>query len=161
MHRGLALLVCFVGLFLASCTKWNHEMPSDKDLQGVFTGNRSELEGLLKMFQEDAGYQWIDVSHIYPEKPPLPGERWLTYRAAFKRLGLSNGVERNPFRPDITFFNAASSGNPSGGKTKGFAHCPSELPVVESLDGIDLKSRTTDYFFKKLDGEWYLFLNVD
>jgi hypothetical protein len=161
MRRALALLIGVVCVYLASCTNWRDEMPADKHLQEVFVKNGSEFESLLKMMQADAGYQWIDVSHTYPEKPPLPGERWKDYRTAFARLGLSHGVERKPFKPGITFFNAAASGNPSGGKTKGYAHSATALPTVASLDAIDPKKRTTDFYFMKLDGEWYLFLNID
>ncbi len=89
----------------------------------------------------------------------LPSQRWDLYRNLFRKCGLSDGLlaERVASQPGV-FFPAATRQMGADSLEKGWAHLVSDpANLVPALDAIDLAAHRPKTFFRRIEGNWYLY----
>ena len=179
MKRFLwAVVLCALSALPEGCAVGRHHT-SDASLERVFNQHRAEFEALLADLQADPQLTTL-MPHvvIYDgrrveiqednseeiERRGLPKARWTQYMKQMQQLGLvgiTRSAEEVEFRVDPgTLFN--------GDSYKGYSYrqtVPDRL-LLPSLDGYRISDRDLNGFggwlvFKRLTGNWYLYLFVN
>lgn len=136
----------------------------------LFHDHRSSFDELRAMLAEDSKLRVIRDDWLQPfggaEEHPGDGlhtiteNRWTEYRSKFRELGLAGGVSRASNSTCEVYFFKFGSGFSFSSRNKGYAYCDGvPSPLVASLDQDTIQSKTTTY--RRLDGNWYLFLEFD
>ncbi|MGA2353357.1 MAG: hypothetical protein ABSG02_02605 [Terriglobales bacterium] len=157
----------FVGIFLL----WSCDVPSDATLRSQFQSDRSELEALVRMSQEDADGMTITYNFGRLEsnlgwaraksRRRIPREKWDEYRELFRQVHLSGLIKDKA--GNVYLVAAAEFTVP--GATKGFVHCihfgdrdQTFLPCLERHDiGQVEEAGDKGYSYRHLEENWYIF----
>lgn len=138
--------------------------PTDAELEARFNQNRQDFESLLKLFLEDTKLTYVTKRTEralieYEFDPVIPTERFERYQQLLSKVGAYK-ISRNRGSNDVYLHVWSSSNLFIGGQKKDFVYDPdfSGTPAI-SLDEI-YKSGTDASQHKKLDGSWYLYLDV-
>jgi hypothetical protein len=157
MYKGGRLAALLSLLLLGSCST----LPRDAKLKKTFYGNRDDFSRLVQMSQEDPRLMRIDFDFTImntdsgPRKNVgLSEDRWQQYRVLFRKLGLTDGLERSTETPSTIFFYVQCEGSAIDGDCKGLAY--SEKPVVPVKNSLD-RMPPDGTFFETLSPNWYLF----
>jgi len=168
---GLLLLGIVSLFFLLMFLTWSCEAPSDTALRSQFQSDRSELDTLDRMSQEDAGGIRITGDFARLEnnwgwarpksKKDITREKWNEYQRLFHEVHLS-GLDKD--KVGNVYFVAATD-FVAGRTTKGFVHCihfgdrdQTFLPCMEQRDhGQVEEAGDKRYSYHKLGQNWYIF----
>lgn len=164
----LNLLVAFSTILLSACTN----LPSDENLIRNFNEHKKDLELILQMSSEDKGmyrvaFDWLgaDPGVARPEAPKgITEERWNEYTILFRKVGLSEGIQR--YGENVEFI-TGSYGMVGRGEDNGYLYMPKVDPsyvtlksldwnTVHDLRDSDIKYKDTT-FIRPLNGNWYLY----
>lgn len=150
----LVILVMWIGLSQLGPSQ--SPAPTDEKLAANFRAHKQALESLVEMTK-------VDRNRIVrlPE-----GQRFSTREQdrKFNDLVREAGVQgdMHESRPDgvnTTYLICWSRGLMTNGTLKGYAYSETELtPLVQSLDEDQPLPKGSKVIFKKLEGNWYLFL---
>jgi hypothetical protein len=165
----LAVVVSCILLLMWSC-----QPPSIEALQRRFPKQRTDLEAILAMSNEDSHMLRIDPTWLlndtsgqflqYDPKAGITLERWNDYRRLFSRDGISQGIQREPGSDDA-FIIVDSEGLLNRGISNGYLFCGPRpvhryAPCTSSastgshqFSGVGANDE--GYSFIKLDGGWY------
>ena len=150
--------VVFLLLTFSACSG----EPSDDQLLDWFARNRSDLERLVRMSDEDfAACGVIRVAPTFTRLVDNWGwpraesewgisrDRWDEYRRVFRRAGLNDGLNRDGERHGQIHFSRWGVGLADNSRERGilFAHAE-----PHSIRG---ESQTFDV--RHIDGQWYLY----
>lgn len=168
--RNLRILFLISVVFLAGSALLVNRSPhySDETLTEVFQKNKTDFDLLARMAQEDANmiriaddFTWTKDSAAFPRPESEMGitkERWDDYKKLFVKLGLKAGILN--YQPEKIYFTSTTEGLLTGGSSKGFAFMIENTEIVfNSLDNFEFKS--SGYAYKKLEGNWYLYYEVN
>ena len=163
-QRLLAILFLLVAVTQFACDK---TLPSDEELERNFTLHRSVFEKLVQMAQIDAQMRRITPSFSTTqtgEEGGLAPVRWDEYRQLFKTAQLDGGLLNSENGSNISFY-AVGRGMITGGEIKGYVYSTHEpSPLLDSLNDIPSKvaaTGPTTTFYKKLQDNWYLTIEID
>jgi hypothetical protein len=145
--------------------------PSDAELGDRLLKHRKDFEQLVAMAKADKelvriapDFTWTRSSVAWRRPASELGftvERWNEYRRLFHTLGLEAGILRPWDRPDAIYLLAQTKGIVTAGSSKGYAYSDSALePQCESLEKRETGGQS-GICFKRLGGEWYLYLEQD
>src|SRR5215469_14792686 len=101
------------------------QIPSDAKLKELFYANRDGFNRLVELSDQDAQVLRIDVD--FTDSDPqnnwrLSLERWQEYRVLFRKLGLSDGLERRAGIPSAILFYVKCEGSAIDADCKGIAY---------------------------------------
>lgn len=143
-------------LFLG-CSK----IPSDAKLKELFYANRNDFNRLVQMSEQDVRVVRInfDFNNVDTDSGPqknvgLSPQRWQEYRVLFRKLGLTDGLERPRDIQSAIFFYVQCEGSAIDGDCKGVAY--SEKPLAPTKNSLDSMPPDGTYF-ETLSPNWYLF----
>lgn len=102
-------------MLLLGCSK----IPSDAKVKELFYANRDDFNRLVQMSEQDVRVVRItfDFTIMDTDSGPqrnvgLTPERWQEYRVIFRKLGLTDGLERSKATPSAAFFYVQCEGQP-------------------------------------------------
>jgi hypothetical protein len=172
-------IVCLGILTMVSLLWWGcaPHQPSDQTLEKRFYKQRSDLEHLIAMMDEDWQMCSIAPNFTYrqdnaawprPESEwGISAERWNEYRKMFTQANFKEGVTRPEKSSDVvvhvwswgivpsgTSVNYLHFGTPRNGYTN------TEPPCLEKRDsgaGMYGSSSSYGYRYKKIAGDWYIY----
>ena len=139
------------------CLGCNRAGIPDAKLKAVFDDNRDDFNKLVSMTEQDRKLVRIRFDSTYMDTDTgvkknvaLSEDRWQQYRTLFRKLELTDGLER---AENAIFFYSHCEGSALDEDCKGFAYSKNSLaPTAETLDD----PRDGEYF-KPLYPNWYLF----
>ena len=138
----------------------SHE--SDERLIKNFAAHRAEFEQLLTMVIEDKGLTRVDFDWTDPNNPVQVGVtqgRIDDYRKLMKGLGILGGFSANLERTGIEFI-TSTQGFVTHGSLKGYLYTrETPLELDSNLDEVLQKGQP--YGRRRIEGNWYLFLEKD
>lgn len=161
-------------LFFTSCSPllFDKTHTSDEILLKTFRENRADFELLARMAKQNSNmvriadnFTWTKDSAAFPRPESelgITNERWEEYKRLFRKLGLTNGILN--YQPDKIYFTASSQGLLTGGSSKGYAFLREEPALLsDSLDNYDFNNskKETNFVFRRLEGNWYLYYEVN
>lgn len=169
----IAVVASGILLLIWSCTP-----PSLETLSRRFVSQRSDLEKIVTMSDQDVNFSVIDPGWLMTTEPRqyfqavpsegMPQQRWEQYRRLFRKVHLSQGLRRDPASGDI-FLIVQSFGILDRGYSNGFLHCgagPSHLyPACSSIrtSGRHRYSpgpgESPGYVFQRIAKDWYVYQN--
>jgi hypothetical protein len=140
--------------------------PSENQLIRRFESHRAEFDRLLAMATADKAFRRIPAEGLPPKG--LPHARFKDYLAAFRQLGIENGLVWEPTSSSNTLFVVAGSEIPIGGKNRseGYAYSPVvPTPLVKDLAIRELpveihRGNGERTVYRQLQDHWYLFYQV-
>lgn len=163
------------------------KFPTDAELEIIFDEKRNVFEKLIQMSNENPKVIWI--THDYTDvlgasrsgemgKGRAIGfseERWEEYKQLFKDIGLNTGLARLGQDGGIYtegIYLIADSKGMLGGTEKGYVYTTKKIDkelMVDSIDGVskDIDEKRIiikkDYaiFYKKLEENWYIYIETD
>lgn len=143
-------------------------LPSDEKLESLLKENEQDFERLITMSEENSDVVRIayDFKWLSDNPSPAPDEgisleRWDEYRRLFDKLHLKGGLVR-PLDKETIRLISDSYGLVTGGSSKGYAYSEIELePTYKSLDVREPGAVGRSMIYKKLRGNWYLFLQTE
>jgi hypothetical protein len=157
MYKGGRLAALLSLMLLGSCST----LPRDAKLKETFYRNRDDFNRLVQMSQQDPRLMRIDFDFTImntdsgPRKNVgLSEDRWQQYRVLFRKLGLTDGLERSTETASTIFFYVQCEGSAIDGDCKGLAY--SEKPVVPVKNSLN-RMPPDGTFFETLSPNWYLF----
>lgn len=167
----IGLLVIFVCGLASTCDYRlvnQRPLPSDQELESIFEEHKQDFDRLKRMSEEDVDFVRVAYNFVWrsddfslnPDKG-LPNARWDEYRQLFDKLRLNGGIAR-PVDQKMLMLISASRGMVTGGSSKGYAY--SEIPpgpLYESLDSITPNEIGSNPAFKRIRGNWYLYVKFD
>lgn len=166
---SVVTVVCAVVWFGSENDPRNsNSFSSDAALIKNFYENIGGFEKLREMAVNDRklirianDFTWLDDNVSFPRPKSEQGisdERWNVYREYFEKLKLKKGIAQYPTEGKI-FFIAESKGLVTGGSSKGYAYFDAEpSPIVDSLDDARFLEPPKYRAFKRIKGNWYLYL---
>ena len=173
---NLGLIVGFILILIFVPGTWgDRPHPADDELLTNFRAHQAEFEQLRKMCQEDAQmvriadhFLWKEDTVRWPRPEPEWGisrERWDAYKDLFIKVKLDNGLVS--YQPKGIHFFANNRGMVTGGSSKGYAYlAQSPNQLFDSIDyfsdhslsSADVAGATA---FRRIEGDWYLFIEKD
>jgi hypothetical protein len=142
----------------------NRALVPDASLRKVFYANRDDFSKLVSMSQQDRMLVRIktDLTLMQTESGVkknvgLSVDRWQEYRVLFRKLGITEGLERPEAYPSAVLFYARCEGSAIDADCKGFAYSEKPLSPIAT----DLDSPRPGDVFEQLGPNWYLFRWVD
>lgn len=170
MNRGWAkLLLALLACTILGCGEKHHA--SDDRLLTLFKQQRAGFEELRQMIAVDKGLVRVAEDFTDPSDPATIGisaERVKEYRKLLAKVDCPRGLLAAPARPGIYFLNSTRGLSIGGGSAKGFCYIedPQKLngkPVFVSDTGGYRAEHSNDHFsaFRRIEGNWYLWLEYD
>lgn len=171
LSRSIEVMVVLVLLVFFSFLPNCHSVPlsgrdfdDDRRMEVNFQEHEADFDLLVRMAATDSDviriapdFTWL-ASESTLSKPGFSEERWNEYRSLFAKLHLENGLMRYSENGRVYLF-AKSNGLVTGGKSKGYVYSTTDVsPLYPSLDDLDLRSLETKKAFKRLQSNWYLYL---
>lgn len=159
MKKSFYIFFIFLLVFMSGCNTY----PPDALLEQRFQANKEDFEKLVKMFQADSRLFQISLDkgalESFDKEAQIPEERLLEYKKILSKLGIEY-IERYEKRQDI-FLRVWSSPNLFiGGKSKYYVYDEKDVKnTVNSLDEIYRSGQEANEM-KKIEGNWYLYLDV-
>jgi hypothetical protein len=158
-------------LFSIACFGIDAPHPTEAELKHVFDTKRDKFELLATMAEQDRrvvriapDFTWLDSNVAWPRPDSELGftrQRWDEYRALFKDLGLRGGTLRQD-GSEVLFLIASAQGLVTGGSDKGYAFSRAALNSSETtLDQTPPGSTSGMPTFKRIEGNWYLYVRWD
>jgi hypothetical protein len=157
-----------LGWGTARALEWAWEAPSDEAIVKLFDQHHSELETLVSMAHEDRSIGRIANDFLSPQNPDassasLPEARWNDYRALFRKIGLSAGLQKDS--DENIYFIVHTEGTVVSGGSKGLVYCekaqgsPSDfLACTEEHDSgkaEDARGRGSQY--RHVTEHWFVY----
>ena len=137
--------------------------PKDEVLQDNFHANRKEFDELIKCFREDSNILYINLQNEVVDfdrnKISIAAPRLDEYKRLFSKLNIQQ-INRNQFDQNIFLRVWAIPNYLFRGKSKYYVFTETPPKNLEnSLDDI-YESGSDSNDFKKIEGNWYLYLDV-
>jgi hypothetical protein len=139
--------------------------PSDSYLISNFKGHEREFETLTRMIKTNEKLVRVDSDWTEPGDLKSIGvspSRIDEYRSLFSNLHIPRGFTASR-KPEGYEFLAYAFGTVSHGKAKGYVFSEQELgPLENDLDKHQFPpGHAYDIVYRKIQGNWYLFLERD
>lgn len=149
---------------------------TEAGLETHFIANANALDQLRLMAEKDShltriagDFTYLDKSSTWPrEDVGITDGRWNEYRSLFQKISLQEGIVRTEDFPGAIFFVAVSRGLCVGGTSAGYVYSTKKLvPTSNSpTETVDTEARKKPdrnyaYAFKEMNGNWYLFYELD
>jgi hypothetical protein len=153
----LWFLLCMGIIYLVIPVNFPWQPPKDAKMVDHFHTYKSELKILVTMLREDDKIKYLTDSFIEPEGI-VEEKRWDQYRNLMASIGVGSIYIYRDFPPEIKFclFNG---GGPLGGFSKGYAYSTREPgPIKDNLDRSRSDLPPYSSFFKKVQGDWYIYI---
>lgn len=157
--RSVFVAPLLLSIVLASC----YRLPAENRLVENFASHRKVFDNLLKMSSEDWRYRRVSGGQTPPTG--MTQERYRSYRALFRELGIEDGLiyDLNPTCPGIYIL--AGVMVPIGGKSRsvGYFHsltAPAALVNSLGISSFPFETRSGrghETVYRKLEDGWYLF----
>jgi hypothetical protein len=159
------------------CWGCGHHQPSDQSLEQRFYRQRSDLERLVTMMDEDRQmsritptFTWRQNNIAWPRPESEWGispNRWDDYRKIFSQARFDDGTTRREKSSDV-LVGVWSRGIVPSGIGVSYLHCgqarngytPTEPPCIEKGDsgaGMHDHSASYGYRYQKITEEWYIY----
>src|ERR1044071_5900204 len=110
-------------------------IPSDAKLKKIFYANRDDFSRLVRMSEQDVrvvrinfDFTNMDSDSGLKKNMGLSPERWQEYRVLFRKLGLTDGLERREGIQPAVMFYVQCEGSAIDADCKGVAY--SDKPIA-------------------------------
>ena len=151
MNKLMIFIASIVILFLFCCG--NEEIPKDDNLISVYKNNRGIFEQIRSEMCRSRYYYIRENGTSDPED--IPKKELDKYYDLLERIGVKSVSKSTKCNVS---FEVWSEGFVGTNKTKGFILNPSlEGLVVDNLDNKDLIRKKTAFYYKHIEGGWYLY----
>ena len=152
---GSALLVVVVMYVVLSGFRFESRAPTDQSLEANFRAHKQKLDSLVEMSRVDG------IIRTTNPQPLFSKEQNRQFRDLLRETGVRGDIrhETGPGSTTTTYLICWTRDLITNGTLKGYAYSETELtPVMPSLDDVNSWPKGSKVIFKKLEGNWYLFL---
>ncbi len=153
-----ALVFCLLAIWIAlRILLVGKEHPSDAQLETLLRTQRTQIDSLVRMIQQDKLTVVAD-DRIRPDSV-LTKERWDLYRGLLDRLEVESGIRQYP-TGEVELM-ISTQGLTTGGSSKSLVLLPKDpTPLLPNLDEPP-PGTGSGYGYKKLWDGWYIFYEWD
>lgn len=125
-------------------------------MEDHFHKHKGALTNLVTILREDDDIQFLTDSSISPEGI-VEEKRWDQYRNLMARIGLTSISSNWGRSPEITF--RLKSFTPYARFVKGYVYSTRQPETIkENLDGSHDDLAPYARFYKKIQGDWYMYI---
>ena len=175
----VGLLIAVVFSSVALVTYSGPSLPADAHLKEMLRQHEESFRQLVELSNTDSDVARISPDFILLEENPewprpqeewgISPERWDKYRELFETTGVKHGfgrtndgiISRKPAGIIILFFVCYTRSLQGFTYTKGLAYLsepPPEEDLLDLVESLDNPSALEIFSLRKLDDNWYLFL---
>ena len=148
MSKYLFVLII---LFFVSCSGEN--IPKDAELITTYKKNKKIFEEIKSKICRTR-YSYINVNgNVAPKS--IPNNELEEYYGLFERIGVKSVSKSNECNISLDVWSEGFIGT---NRSKGFIFNPiREGILVDNLDNKDIKRQKSGFYFKHIEGDWYLY----
>ncbi len=150
-YPRLALALC-LALVTVSCNQ-SRTPPTDAEMLTVFKEHKATFETLQSMICKD-GYKTISMDPEWSKPANIPQGKKSSYYQLFRKIGVTQLQSYDGCRAQFSVWALGWAGDAD---YKNYRYRP-EKPekLVQSLDKLPLNNTDIAFFYRHIEGEWYL-----